>query len=96
MRCPSCAEETGTDYNHATPVHCVKALKDRLTRYEGGLNEREQHLVRAVAARLRLGLQTYGPLNDARLRDGPWTEEALEELLDAVVYLTMELARRGL
>ena len=46
-----------------------------------------------VRRRLRDGGAAYGPL-DARLDPRRWVDEAVEELLDALVYLECEIMRR--
>lgn len=57
------------------------------------LEQQELELIILVAGRLRTGGVQYGPLNVDDGRD--WKQEAKEELLDAVVYLTCDLMRKG-
>lgn len=51
----------------------------------------EGELLELLAERLRLGRERYGPLDVATKRG---LDEAVEELLDAALYLGMELLRR--
>lgn len=55
-------------------------------------NEDERRILAGVIARLRKGRAHYGPLNLAEIRLD-LRREANEELLDAVVYLTMDSLR---
>ncbi len=57
------------------------------------LGEGELLVLEAIAARLRMGRQQYGPLRpvpDSR----DWKREATEELLDGCVYLACETLRQ--
>lgn len=68
----------------------VADLSTRLKLYETGLNEDERWVVQSVADRLRKGRRQYGPWiphGDERQFD----TEANEEVLDALVYVTMKL-----
>lgn len=58
-----------------------------------GLGEGELRVLEAIAKRLRMGRDQYGPLRpvpDAR----DWKREASEELLDGCVYLACETLRQ--
>lgn len=57
-----------------------------------GLGPDEQRVVLQICQRLQAGQTTYGHLDIAR--DGrDWLQEALEELLDACVYLAIAVLR---
>jgi hypothetical protein len=52
----------------------------------------ESRVLDLLRARLALGAQAYGPLEIADdQRD--WTQEAVEEVLDAAIYLAIALVR---
>jgi hypothetical protein len=51
----------------------------------------EDALVREYHARLKMGREQYGPFKEDDGRD--WIREALEEILDAVVYVSRALMR---
>jgi hypothetical protein len=70
-----------------TPVEELAALA-------ADLGDDEVQVLVLVGRRLLMGQQSYGRLEvqgDAR----DWRAEAVEELLDATVYLTCEAMRRG-
>lgn len=53
----------------------------------------ERAVLLMIARRMQSGLRRYGPLDPSDGRD--WTAEAIEELVDAIAYLTVEMVRRG-
>lgn len=64
-----------------------------IARALGELGSSSSSAVADVRRRLRDGGAAYGPL-DARLDPRRWVDEAVEELLDALVYLECEIMRR--
>lgn len=57
-------------------------------------NDDERRILAGVVARLRKGRERYGPMNLAAMQLD-LQREANEELLDAVVYLTMKSLRES-
>lgn len=57
-----------------------------------GLGADEIRVVEAVIARIRLGMERYGPLDIAR-NPKDWRKEASEEFLDGAIYLAMQAIR---
>lgn len=57
------------------------------------LPEAEREVLLTIAHRLHSGLRRYGPLSADDDRD--WRAETVEELVDAIAYLTIDLMRRG-
>lgn len=66
-------------------------LREVLEAMDGATHD-EWRILAAIAGRLRIGRAHYGPMQLATDRREP-LREACEELVDAVVYLTMRALR---
>jgi len=69
------------------PIH-------RLYNTASKLEDMELELLANIAERLLIGQERYGKLKDNADKK-VWLNEAGEELMDGIVYVAMDLMRRG-
>lgn len=90
-KCARCGEPTSIMGPTAHPSDrlCAISLANHLACFTHGLNQEERLVVERVADRLRKGRREHGPWMVNKEID--YTKEITEELLDAIVYLTMQM-----
>ena len=63
------------------------------TIYVGDLNPTSRRITQIIVDRMRWGQSVHGDWADNDDRD--WTHEAVEELLDALIYLARDEVKKG-